>query len=267
MRTSTITIALSFLLGIAACAEDTTNAIINKPPNPQDESKAWEQLDVSSVEAIQGYLSTYPNSTNVVPAQFALELQKVVASVKRGEAKPKIVIPFDGLGRHWARSKSASVDYTLLGILARPQVNENNRYFVFSPIAHRDIRIKLIHGSRMRSKTEFAISLPVPFFPTRHGSIIAYNTGGTKLGMMVQSCWVEYNGKIRLGYYFDNGIATLMDDQNLNSDDFKKISEKYFIETTGEAPAYFGVVEGVGLVHLKGKCKVTMADGKVVEGE
>ena len=36
-------------------------------------------------------------------------------------------------------------------------------------------------------------------------------------------------------------------------------------ETPGDEPFYFGVIEGRGLVHLKGAGKVALADGKVIE--
>ncbi len=35
-------------------------------------------------------------------------------------------------------------------------------------------------------------------------------------------------------------------------------------ETPGDEPMYFGVIEGKGLVHLKGTGKVTLPDGKII---
>jgi hypothetical protein len=61
--------------------------------------------------------------------------------------------------------------------------------------------------------------------PTGDGSIIAFRTGGLKFQL------------------FNNIV----------------------FETPGDEPIYFGVLEGKGLVHLGGKGKVTLPDGKTKE--
>ena len=77
-------------------------------------------------------------------------------------------------------------------------------------------------------KTSFGVYLDAygtPAAPTGEGSIIAFQTNGLKL---------EYIGSI-------------------------------IFETPGDEAIYFGVVHGVGLVHLHGEGKVTMPDGTEAE--
>jgi hypothetical protein len=57
--------------------------------------------------------------------------------------------------------------------------------------------------------------------PTGDGSIIAFRTGGLKF----------------------------------------ELFKGFVFETPGDEPMYFGVIEGKGLVHLKGMGKVTLPDG------
>lgn len=88
-----------------------------------------------------------------------------------------------------------------------------------------DLGVTMSISSLLGSGTISFDSYQTPITPTGDGSIVAFRTGGLKL---------VYIGSI-------------------------------IIECAGEEVMYFGVIHGVGLVHLHGKGKVIMPDSKEVQ--
>lgn len=238
-----------------------------------DEKEAWDKLDILSTSSLKEYLKLYPDSKNSALANLALELQMSIQSVKTRATKPKLVIPFQDIGEHWTNSKSLLPDSGMLGLGYGLKVSGKDMYFVFSPIEGREIKVRNKNGARLRSlDREFLIN-PVgtkPAFPSGHGSLIAYKTGGAKIGITLRSCWIHDDGQIKLAVYLDGRGWFALTKEELTEELVTKLKsqiDSYYIKTTGNIPAIFGVVHGIGLVHLKGKATVTLPDGKEVEVE
>ena len=231
-------IAAASLLPSAAIAQkpkSNTKKATGSAIEASTDKTQYEALDVFDTKALEEWLQKYPKSKYTAQVKLALELQSIIGKVKAGESKPQLVIPFSGSAEFWKESQELLPERGMLGIGKAMKTPSG-----------KDLK-QLTDG---KEPAFFAFS-PIPdrMFRVRHLNGAQISTHDEVLILTGLPAYPTGNGSI---------IAWLSKDKAW------PMMSHYSIRT-GDSPVYFGIIEDLGLVHLKGKGTVTNKDDNSVE--
>ena len=205
--------------------KDTTSA----------EDKAWEKVDGMEIKPLKEFIKLYPEGIHINDAKALLLMQKRLKLFRQRKKKPKYVITFKQMGESWLESKSMEKEKDVKDIIGFSFIK--NAYYTDINHPHMGFAFfrPLGKGSGAIRMTKQGVA-----FPTKDGSILAIKTNGMNTKDALKELGsINYFG----GYHF--------------------ITPESKSKSTGlDNTVYFGIIKGMGFVHLYGTVTVIAPNGK-----
>lgn len=209
------------------------------PPTPSvqssDEDKAWATVNGLSAESLNGFLKEFPKGTHSREAAGYLLWDKKLAEIIAGKVRTQDVITNAQFGESWPSWKKADPHTTAqTGGLFLEQTDKETSVGIF----------RVVGGGATPNEMYM-----------RYTNTFLSCTEKVYLGKVP-----GHNFSLQQGPFWPPGDGSIVGIRTSG------VKASYFDLTfeTSDDPLIFGVVGSIGLVHLGGAGKVTLADGKVI---
>lgn len=222
-----LTLVILWQLNVYSQDQDTTST----------EGIAWEKVDGMEIEPLGKFIKLFPEGTHINDAKVLLLMQNRMELYRQRKKKPKYVITFKQMGERWLDSKRVEKEKDVKDIIGFSFVKDAYN----TPTGHPHISFGFFQPLGKGSGTITMAKHGVPALPTKDGSILAIKTYGmnTKDALKELGAIDTFFG----GYHFITPES----------------KSKW---TALEGTAYFGLIKGIGFVHIYGDVTVISPKGK-----